>query len=46
MSKLAAGHSVQPPPRPVIADLDQPVHVQPLHSVVKVLWNWLDYILW
>jgi len=43
ISKLAASRSAQP--QPVVADLDQPVHVQPLHSVVKVPINCLDYFV-
>jgi len=35
MSKPATSHRAQPQ-QPVIADLDQPAHVQPLHSIVKV----------
>jgi len=37
MSRCAPSHNAQP--QPVIADLDQPAHVQPLHSVVKVQLN-------
>jgi len=43
ISKPATTHSTQPQHQPVTADLDQPAHVQPLHSVVKVQLNCLDY---